>query len=156
MTSLKQIEANRKNATRSTGPISSDGKAVVACNAIKHGIFSKSTHVEDEEREVYEDFCERLLTNLNPQGSFESFLVDRIISTAWRLRRVIHIEALLLEKARNHLYNKSYCQAFTGSSSASMATLSRYERTLEGSLYRALKELKEVQKQAELKIFTVL
>ncbi|MCP5507103.1 MAG: hypothetical protein H7A37_02215 [Chlamydiales bacterium] len=152
MTSLKQIEANRKNARRSTGPISMDGKAVVARNAVKHGILSTRTFVEEEEQEIYEDFCERLFENLNPCGSFENFLVDRIISTAWRLRRVVHIEALLFQKAKDFLYNDSYCEAFVGSSSTSMATLSRYERALECSFYRAIRELKEFRGQEEVEI----
>lgn len=150
MTSLKQIEANRKNAIRSTGPISVEGKAVVARNAITHGILSSRTCVEDEEQELYEDFCKRLSENLNPCGSFEIFLVDRIISTAWRLRRVVHIESLLFEKAKKFLYNGSYSDAFVGNSSASMTALSRYERALECSLYRAIKELKETRGEVEV------
>ncbi|MCB1119419.1 MAG: hypothetical protein KDK65_05610 [Chlamydiia bacterium] len=153
MTSLKQIEANRKNAKRSTGPISSGGKAIVASNAIKHGILSTRTYVEDEERELYEDFCERLFENLRPHGSFESFLVDRIISTAWRLRRIVHVEALLFKKAKDFLFNNSYCEAFEGSSSTTMSTLSHYERSLESSLYRAIRELKEFRTHEEMEIF---
>ncbi len=116
---------------------------------------STRTFVEDEERELYEDFCERLFENLNPCGSFENFLVDRIISTAWRLRRVVHIEALLFQKTKDFLYNDSYCEAFVGSSSTSMATLSRYERALERSFYRAIRELKEFRGQEEVEILTV-
>ena len=41
MTTQKQIEANKKNALVSTGPKSSEGKAKVANNAIKHGIFAR-------------------------------------------------------------------------------------------------------------------
>lgn len=152
MTSLKQIEANRKNASRSTGPISIDGKAVVARNAVKHGLLSTRTFVEDEEQEIYEDFCEGLFENLNPGGSFENFLVDRIISTAWRLRRVVHVEALLFQKAKDFLYNDSCCEVFVGSPSTSMAILSRYERALECSFYRAIKELKEFREQEEVEI----
>ena len=37
MTSTKQIHANRQNAQRSTGPETSQGKAIAARNAVKHG-----------------------------------------------------------------------------------------------------------------------
>jgi hypothetical protein len=38
MTSQKQIIANRRNALKSTGPCTEEGKAIVCQNAIKHGI----------------------------------------------------------------------------------------------------------------------
>ena len=112
MTSLKQIIANQKNAEKSTGPVSTEGKEIVACNAIRHGILAARTYVEDGEQELYDEFCARLMRCLNPNGSYESFLVDRIVSTAWRLRRVIHIEALLLQKSNDFLYDDPSCAAF--------------------------------------------
>jgi hypothetical protein len=39
--SLKQMEANRRNAQKSTGPKTPDGRAVSKMNALKHGILSK-------------------------------------------------------------------------------------------------------------------
>jgi hypothetical protein len=36
----RRIEANRRNAARSTGPRSAEGKTLVARNAIKHGFFA--------------------------------------------------------------------------------------------------------------------
>ena len=141
MISLKQIEANRRNAKKSTGPTSVIGKEIVSRNAIKHGILSSKCFIEGEDLEVYKEFCERLSNNLKPNGSFESFLVDRIISSAWRIRRIVHVESLLFQDAKEFLYNGSYCQAFAGASSTSMATLSRYERALETSFYRAINEL---------------
>ena len=39
MTTQKLIEANRRNALKSTGPITPSGRAAVSQNAIKHGLF---------------------------------------------------------------------------------------------------------------------
>lgn len=157
MTTTKQIEANRKNAKKSTGPISIQGRAVVAQNAVKHGIFSSQVLINQEEREVYEDFRESILQNLFPRGNLESFLADRVISTAWRLRRIVHVETLIFEKEKSDYFNDySYREVFSGSSSASMVVLSRYERSLENSLYRALKELRTLQEQSGDEILAVI
>ena len=40
MSSLKQINANRKNSKKSTGPLTDTGKAKVSLNAIKHGLYA--------------------------------------------------------------------------------------------------------------------
>ena len=38
MTSPKQIAANRRNASRSTGPVTAQGKARASRNALRHGL----------------------------------------------------------------------------------------------------------------------
>jgi hypothetical protein len=157
MTTIKQIEANQKNAQKSTGPVSIQGRAVVAQNAVKHGILSSQVLINQEEREVYEDFRESILQNLFPRGNLESFLADRVISTAWRLRRIVHVETLIFEKEKSDYFNDySYREVFSGSLSASMVVLSRYERSLENSLYRALKELRTLQEQSGDEILAVI
>ncbi len=40
-TTEKQIAANRRNAARSTGPISAAGKAIAARNSLKHGLLAQ-------------------------------------------------------------------------------------------------------------------
>lgn len=157
MVTSKQITANRKNAQKSTGPITIQGRAVVAQNAVKHGILSSQVLINQEEREIYEDFRESMLQNLLPRGNLESFLADRVISTAWRLRRIVHVETLIFEKEKSDYFNDySYREVFSGTSSVSMAVLSRYERSLENSLYHALRELRTLQEQGAAEILTVV
>jgi len=43
MTNQKQLEANRRNANKSTGPKTPQGKAVVRLNARTHGLLSRDT-----------------------------------------------------------------------------------------------------------------
>lgn len=152
MTTMKQIAANQRNAQKSTGPVSEYGKSIVSRNAVKHRILSAQMYIENDEQEIYEGFREAILRDLDPQGSFEYFLVDRIISTAWRLRRIVHVETLVFEKEKNEPFSNSYGDAFVANSATNMAILSRYERSLENSLYRAIKELKALQEQIRIKI----
>jgi len=42
MTSLKQIEANRRNALKSTDPRSEDGKQRASRNAVRHGLTAET------------------------------------------------------------------------------------------------------------------
>ena len=105
MATLKQVEANRKNAQKSTGPVTEHGKAVVAKNAISHGILSTHVFIEEDERDVYEEFRVDMLRSLDPKGAVENFLADRAISAAWRLRRIVHIETLMLQKEKNGCFN---------------------------------------------------
>ena len=98
MTSLRQIDANRLNATRSTGPRTPAGKALVALNAMKHGLLSRESLVKSESEPELVDFGKRLRAQLAPVGELELLLADRIVSTAWRLRRLIAVETMLFNR----------------------------------------------------------
>lgn len=101
MSTSRQIEANRSNALKSTGPRSDEGKAIAARNAVKHGLTTSHPLILGEDAEEFAAFVEGMLEDLDPQGIWESFLAERIIASAWRQRRVLSIEAGL------HLSGKS-------------------------------------------------
>ena len=86
MATQNQINANRKNAQKSTGPKTDEGKAAVSQNAVKHGLFVESV-IKGENEADYEAFHDNLLTELNPVGAVELMLAERFISLSWRLRR---------------------------------------------------------------------
>jgi hypothetical protein len=92
MTSIKQIEANRRNALQSTGPKTAEGKAVVALNAMKHGLLSRELLLPGEDGTDLSEFAENPRAQLAPVGALESLFVDRIIAAVWRLRRLIRVE----------------------------------------------------------------
>jgi len=139
MTSDAQIEASRRNATKSTGPRTPDGKAAIAANALKHGLLSREVRTKGESEADLVDFGKRLRGHLQPVGELELFLADRVISTAWRLRRAVAVERGLYDcESEPH-------RAFNDYGREKMAVLSRYETTLERSLFRALHELQRVQ-----------
>jgi hypothetical protein len=93
MTSEKKAEANRRNALRSTGPKTPEGKAAVRLNALKHGLLSQEILLPGEDEEALMELGERLRDELQPVGELENLLVDRIIASYWRLRRLGRVEA---------------------------------------------------------------
>jgi hypothetical protein len=92
MTSIKQIEANRRNALQSTGPKTQQGKAAVALNARKHGLLSREVLLPGEDDTDLSELAGNLRAQLAPVGFLEGLFVDRIIAALWRLHRLIQVE----------------------------------------------------------------
>jgi hypothetical protein len=93
MTSERKVEANRKNALKSTGPKTPEGKDVVGSNALKHGLLSREILLPGEDEAALQDLGERLRAELQPVGELENLLVERVIAATWRLRRLARVEA---------------------------------------------------------------
>jgi hypothetical protein len=93
MTSEKKAQANRQNALESTGPKTPEGKDAVRLNAMKHGLLCQEVLLPGEDEEALRELSEHLWTELKPVGEMENLLVDRIIASHWRLRRLGRVEA---------------------------------------------------------------
>ena len=99
MTTQAQIEANRRNAQKSTGPVTPEGKSRAALNALKHGIragaFAASLDrnpLFDEDPQEFADLVQSLVDHFQPEGPHEHACVDDIAICLWRLRRVASVE----------------------------------------------------------------
>jgi hypothetical protein len=55
MSSFKQIEANRRNALKSTGPTTPEGKRRSRCNALRHGLTAETVIAALENSHDYEE-----------------------------------------------------------------------------------------------------
>jgi hypothetical protein len=97
MATQKQIKANRQNAQKSTGPKTDEGKAVVSKNAVKHGLFAAEAVITGEDPADYEAFHDNFLAELAPVGMVESTLAERVISMAWRLQRAERMQNQVIE-----------------------------------------------------------
>jgi hypothetical protein len=92
MTTVKQIEANRKNARRSTGPRTPAGKARVAQNALRHGLGAMAPVLPGEDPADWEAHRAGVLLSLRPVGTLEEALACRVAVCLWRMQRAAAYE----------------------------------------------------------------
>jgi len=174
MSTEAQIRANRLNAQKSTGPRTSDGRAAVSQNAVKHGLLTRQDVISSESQADFNLYRDRMLTELAPASPMESVLAERIVSLSWRLKRAGRIQnqtidALNARNTSSPLTKLTKSLLFKGqdllqadpSESAPHLTLGRlaikdfsnarvldrllmYERRLEHSLYKTLLELQRL------------
>jgi hypothetical protein len=97
MTSLRQFEANRRNAARSTGPRTEEGKQASRRNALRHGLTAETVLEGLEDSEDYRGFEAAIIADYDAQTAVERELVLRLASLLWRLRRIISVETDLLQ-----------------------------------------------------------
>jgi hypothetical protein len=97
MTSLKQIEANRRNALKSTGPTTIEGKERSSRNALRHGLTAETVIATLEDTEDYQAFEAAVISDYDAESAVERELVLRLASVLWRLRRATGIETALFE-----------------------------------------------------------
>src|SRR6516164_2509613 len=103
MNSYRQIEANRRNALKSTGPKTEAGKQASRCNALRHGLTAETVIGALEDAEDYEAFEAAITADYNAQSAVERELVLRLASILWRLRRATTMETGLFEIQAQHL-----------------------------------------------------
>src|SRR5450755_1698093 len=95
MSSQAQIDANRLNSKKSTGPTSPEGKAASSLNALKSGIDAASHIIRGEDPAELESLTAAFLLQFQPAGPNQLALVDTLIAAEWTARRLRRIEAEL-------------------------------------------------------------
>jgi hypothetical protein len=105
MTSFRQIEANRRNALKSTGPKTEAGKQASRCNAVRHGLTAETVLSALEDAEDYKAFEAAITADYDAQSAVERELVLRLASILWRLRRATTMETGLFEIQAQHLHD---------------------------------------------------
>jgi hypothetical protein len=103
MTSYRQIETNRRNALKSTGPRTEAGKEISRRNAVRHGLTAETIITALEDAEVYRAFEAAITADYDAQSTVERELVLRLASIFWRLRRASTMETGLFEIQTEHL-----------------------------------------------------
>jgi hypothetical protein len=104
MTSFRQIEANRRNALKSSGPKTQAGKQQSRCNAVRHGLTAETVIGALEDAEDYQAFEATIIADYDAQSAVERELVLRLASLLWRLRRATIMETGFFEIQAEHLH----------------------------------------------------
>jgi hypothetical protein len=138
MASHKQIEANRRNARKSTGPRTPAGRAVSRQNALRHGLTAGDIIVRGESEAEFIAFYWDRYETLAPADPVEEGLVERIITCEWRIRRIYRLEAALMSTVEG--VDISFFRI-----SKHIAALSRYETAIDRALQRARHDLERRQ-----------
>ena len=114
MTSDRQIAANARNALKSTGPRTTEGKAHSSRNAFRHGLTAETVIGSLEQAAQYRKLESALFDEYEPATATEEALVSRLASLLWRIRRATQIESGLFEMVkagRSGLENDAYSPA---------------------------------------------
>ena len=174
MSTEAQILANRRNAQRSTGPRTSEGRAAISQNAVKHGLLTRQDVITSESQADFDLYREQMLAELAPASPMESMLAERIVTLSWRLKRAGRIQNQTIDalnannssspltKLTQSLFFKKFDYSqLSPSKPASELALGRlaikdfsnarvldrllmYERRIEHSLYKTLLEFQRL------------
>lgn len=134
-----------------------EGKVISSKNAMKHGLLSREVLLEGEDAKTLQELRQSVISDFDPQGEMEHFLVDSLISDMWRLRRAIAVESACGESARKRSHNRLFeledstkeekeaaAVAATFSDGRSEKVL-RYLTSIQRSFYRTLHEVQRLQ-----------
>ena len=103
MATAAQIEANRRNAQKSTGPKTDGGKARVRRNALKHGMTARTIMpvLPQEDPKELEERTQEWVSDVQPQNAIERKLVDPTAGLSLAIERGERIETAHPRKMRN-------------------------------------------------------
>ena len=154
------LRANRKNARKSTGPRTPEGKARSSRNALKHGLLARHVILDEDPNEDPAEFnqiLEGLITDFAPDNTIERLLVERIAASYWRLRRAFRYETQAIRDCRDNAahplqqLSSQILGANTDPTSqvlpneAALNKLIRYESMIDRELNRAIRHLRQLQ-----------
>ena len=164
MATERQLEANRANSVRSTGPKSPLGKARSSTNACKHGLTAQTVVIGDEDPAQFDSLRKALEEEFEPHSLMERELVERLAGIVWRLRRMPKFEAALIEarcdQVRCGAYSADMQKRLQGAGGAAgvaliedsnysdaLGKLSRHESALMNAFTKTLQMLHFIQSQ---------
>ena len=131
-----RADVNRANSQHSTGPTSARGKARSSQNSFKHGLYSQSLILPDEDPAEFDHLRSTLRDEHQPTNTIEEILVDELAQHFWRMRRFRELEARALQPENLD----SWCN------NGLFALIQRSMASAERSFHKSLAALQSLQK----------
>jgi hypothetical protein len=135
MASQKQIDANWRNAAKSTGRKSSEGKEAIRLSPLKEGLRARIVVLPNEDAEAFQKLCDDLEAEWQPQTRTEQLLLEEMAVSHWRsLRAGIRADIMMRQGCgdRHHM--------------ASIAQFSQMQARHKHAFYQAMHELEQAQR----------
>jgi hypothetical protein len=151
MASPAQINANRANAQKSTGPRSAEGKSASRFNTLKHGIDAASIVIPGEDPADYDALVAAYHEDFCPQSASESFHVDTMLRADWQKRRLQRVEADLYHTVLAESPGNSLAAVLLAESPAAklLIRVQRQIAAFERTWHRANNELRRARAEAQ-------
>jgi len=150
MASEKQVQANRQNSIKSTGPRTAAGKAISSRNAIKTGIFARHLLLPDDDPEEFERLRRALYQEWRPVGVTEINQVERLAALFWRQRRFYRGESglyCIFRKCAEGVGGVASAISKDGTETESFTRLLRMDGTVERSIALTIRLLQKLQQE---------
>ena len=151
MSTLCQIEANRRNAQKSTGPTSVTGKATSSMNAFKTGIHAKSLVLPSENRADLDQLIADYYLHHQPASPDARAFVDDLIYCEWTLRRLRAAETQAWRYQSDNKYSDPQKYPLGQSVTANPNSFSKLQYRLDATRrarWRALDALAKLKTEA--------
>ena len=156
--SAAQLEANRLNAQKSTGPRTEEGKANARFNARRHGLTGQFYCMSEEDEKAYKTFESDMLADLKPSGAYETQLAISITQDQWRLNRSRSVEFNLYGKGHDLYADNTDAPTPNMQAASTMAdtyqsqnrvfaNIALYETRLHRMITRNRRELNDLQSE---------
>jgi hypothetical protein len=140
MTTEKQAEANRRNASKCTGPKTDEGKSSSRLNALRHGLRARTVVQPGDDQSEFDQLSADLQEACDPQNRPEELLVEKMVIAEWQLARLQRSESILLLEQQGTI-DAAHMPLFD--------RLSQFQARLERTSIRVYKELLQLAKNRQ-------
>jgi hypothetical protein len=156
-----QRDAARSNGAKSHGPVTEEGKAKSALNAVTHGLTSNALVLTTESRQKMDALLQAYRDEYQPQGQTENDLVEELTAAKWLQRRCWAMQTALLDITMDRMepeIHEEFEEIDNGARTAlaflkqtdqgtALALLNRYAARHARDYHRALDKLRLIQKE---------
>jgi hypothetical protein len=138
MATQAQIDANRANAKKSTGPRTLEGKARSRANALRHGLSGTAILMECEHEDEFNEMVDDLLEEWQPATITEKMVFYKMVEQYWLSRRA----TTQLAESTEYLF----CKDGDEKDARNVSLMLRYNQNAMRGFFKAMNELLKLQK----------